>query len=102
MVGLLNVDSGAITYDERDFTKMNFQQQRAIRKEIGMLFQWNALFDSMTVEENVRFLLDMFTFQTAKEKKARVDYVLERVSLQGAHDKYPSEISGGMMKRVAI
>ncbi len=102
MVGLLFVDSGAIIYDGRDFTKMNFQQQRAIRKEIGMLFQGNALFDSMTVEENVRFPLDMFTFNTAKEKKARVDYVLERVSLQGAHDKYPSEISGGMMKRVGI
>jgi phospholipid/cholesterol/gamma-HCH transport system ATP-binding protein len=102
MVGLNEVDSGEILYDGRDFTKMNFQQRRAIRKEIGMLFQGNALFDSMTVEENVRFPLDMFSSYTAKEKKKRVDFVLERVNLEGAHHKSPAEISGGMKKRVGI
>jgi phospholipid/cholesterol/gamma-HCH transport system ATP-binding protein len=102
MVGLNTIDSGAILYDGRDFTQMNFEDRRAIRKEIGMLFQGNALFDSMTVEENVRFPLDMFSSMTMKEKTNRVNFCLSRVNLEKANNKYPSEISGGMMKRVGI
>ncbi len=102
MVGLNEVDGGSILYDGRDFTKMNFKERRAIRKEIGMLFQGNALFDSMTVEENVRFPLDMFSSMTMKEKTDRVNHCLSRVNLENANNKYPSEISGGMMKRVGI
>lgn len=102
MVGLNEVDSGAILYDGRDFTKMDFKERRAIRKEIGMLFQGNALFDSMTVEENVRFPLDMFSSMTMKEKNERVNHCLARVNLENANNKYPAEISGGMMKRVGI
>jgi phospholipid/cholesterol/gamma-HCH transport system ATP-binding protein len=102
MVGLNEVDNGAILYDGRDFTKMDFKERRAIRKEIGMLFQGNALFDSMTVEENVRFPLDMFSSMTLKEKTERVNFCLSRVNLEKANNKYPSEISGGMMKRVGI
>jgi phospholipid/cholesterol/gamma-HCH transport system ATP-binding protein len=102
MVGLLEVDSGAILYDGRDFTKMNFQERRVIRKEIGMLFQGTALFDSMSVEENVRFPLDMFSSMTPKEKADRVSFCLERVNLENTHKKYPGELSGGMKKRVGI
>lgn len=102
MVGLLEVDSGSVLYDGRDFTHMNFQERRAIRKEIGMLFQGTALFDSMTVEENVRFPLDMFSNMTAKEKAYRVSFCLERVNLENTHKKYPGELSGGMKKRVGI
>ena len=75
---------------------------KEIRKQVGMLFQGSALFDSLTVEENVRFPLDMFTKMTAKEKRMQVDKCLERVSLEGANDKYPSETSGGMQKRTGI
>lgn len=102
MVGLIEVSSGSILYDGRDFTKMNFKEKRAIRKEIGMLFQGNALFDSMTVEENVRFPLDMFSDFSAKEKLDRVNDCLSRVNLENANHKFPAEISGGMMKRVGI
>jgi phospholipid/cholesterol/gamma-HCH transport system ATP-binding protein len=102
MVGLLEVDSGSVLYNGRDFTKMNFKERRAIRKEIGMLFQGTALFDSMTVEENVRFPLDMFSSMTAKEKAMRVSFCLERVNLPNTQKKYPSELSGGMKKRVGI
>ena len=101
-VGLMQIDSGEILYDGRSFQKMNKYEQKKIRKEIGMLFQGNALFDSMTVEENIRFPLDMFSSMTQKEKQKRVDFCLERVSLEGSNQKAPSEISGGMMKRVAL
>lgn len=102
MVGLVEPDKGEILYDGRDFVTMDRKQKKAIRMEIGMLFQANALFDSLTVEENVRFPLDMFSTMTLKEKKTKVDEVLQQVSLVGAHKKYPAEISGGMKKRVGI
>jgi len=101
-IGLFEVDKGAVIYSGRNFTTMSKNDKRDVRKEIGMLFQGNALFDSMTVEENVRFPLDMFSKKTKAEKNARVNEVLDRVELEGAHKKYPSEISGGMQKRVGI
>ena len=81
---------------------MSSNEQRDLRQQMGMVFQGSALFDSMTVEENVRFPLDMFTQQGTEEMEERVNIVLERVNLVNAHKKYPSEISGGMQKRVAI
>lgn len=102
LVGLLTPTKGKVWYDDIDFFTLNKKQIRAIRMQVGMLFQGSALFDSMTVEENVRFPLDMFTNKTRKEKQKRVDYCLERVSLVGSNDKYPSETSGGMQKRVGI
>ncbi len=102
LVGLLEPTSGAIWYDDINFCELNKKQRRAIRMEVGMLFQGSALFDSMTVEENIRFPLDMFTKKTRKEKLNRVNYCLERVNLEGSNHKYPSEISGGMQKRVGI
>jgi len=102
LVGLLQPTSGTIWYGDTNFTSLTNKQRKAIRTEMGMLFQGSALFDSMTVEENVRFPLDMFTGDSYKEKKRRVNEVLERVELQGANRKYPSEISGGMQKRVGI
>ncbi|MES2880622.1 MAG: ATP-binding cassette domain-containing protein [Bacteroidota bacterium] len=102
IVGLFQPDSGDILYDGKNFTQMNADQKKEIRKEIGMLFQGSALFSSMTVEENIIFPLDMFTKDTRKEKLNRVNQVLERVNLVGANKKFPAEISGGMMKRVGI
>jgi phospholipid/cholesterol/gamma-HCH transport system ATP-binding protein len=102
LVGLFEVDSGVVVYDDRDFTRMNFEQRKAIRQEIGMLFQGGALFDSMNVEENVMFPLNMFTTQSLAEKLDRVNFVLNRVNLENAHRLMPSELSGGMRKRVAI
>lgn len=102
LVGLMQPDSGSISYDGIQFTQLNPREKKAIRQKIGMLFQGSALFDSMTVEENVLFPLDMFSPMTKKEKLARVDFCLERVNLVGANQKYPAEISGGMMKRVGI
>jgi len=102
LVGLLQPTSGKIWYDDVEFGKLNKKQLRALRMQIGMLFQASALFDSMTVEENIRFPLDMFTEQTPKEKLNRVNFCLERVGLAGVNQKYPSEISGGMQKRVGI
>jgi len=102
LVGLLQPTSGHIWYGNTNFTQLSNKQRKAIRTEMGMLFQGSALFDSMTVEQNVRFPLDMFTRLTAKEKRLRVDETLERVELGGANNKYPSEISGGMQKRVGI
>jgi len=101
-VGLLAPTSGAIWYGDTNFSELSKREMRAIRMEIGMLFQGSALFDSMSVEENIRFPLDMFTNKTKKEKLARVNYCLERVQLDGNNDKYPSEVSGGMQKRVGI
>lgn len=102
LVGLFEVDEGLVSYDGRDFTRMNFLQRRVLRQEIGMLFQGGALFDSMNVEQNVMFPLNMFTNQTPKEKADRVAFVLNRVNLGQAGPLMPSELSGGMRKRVAI
>lgn len=102
MVGLHEPDKGAVLYDGRDFTRMNFEERIEIRKEIGMLFQSSALFDSMTVEENIMFPLNMFTDKKKKEKLERVNFCLERVNLKGTNKLYPAELSGGMKKRVGI
>ena len=102
MVGLHEVDSGEVLYDGREFTKMNRNQRSEVRQEIGMLFQGAALFDSMTVEENVMFPLTMFTNMTKAEMKKRVDFCLEHVNLVGRNKLFPSECSGGMQKRVGI
>lgn len=102
LVGLQTPSSGRVMYDDVDFTNLDKQGMRAIRMKIGMLFQGSALFDSLSVEQNIRFPLDMFTTKTAKEKLERVNYCLERVNLAGNNKKYPSELSGGMQKRVGI
>ncbi len=102
IVGLVTPEQGEILYDNRDFLKMNPRQVKELRKEIGMLFQGSALFDSETVLGNVMFPLTMFTSMTRGEILDRARFCLERVNLQGAEKKYPSEISGGMQKRVAI
>ncbi|MFK7936854.1 MAG: ABC transporter ATP-binding protein [Saprospiraceae bacterium] len=102
LVGLLTPTDGTVWYNDIDFFQLDKKQRREIRMKVGMLFQGSALFDSMTVEENIRFPLDMFTKMTRKEKLDRVNYVLDRVSLTGSNNKYPSETSGGMQKRVGI
>ncbi|NDB35780.1 MAG: ATP-binding cassette domain-containing protein [Flavobacteriia bacterium] len=102
MVGLHEADNGSILFDHRDFTRMDKRERRDIRQEIGMLFQGSALFDSMTVEENIMFPLKMFSTLTKKEIKERANFCLERVNLSGRNALYPSECSGGMQKRVGI
>jgi phospholipid/cholesterol/gamma-HCH transport system ATP-binding protein len=102
IVGLFEPDQGDVLYEGISFTQMNENKRKELRQQIGMLFQGTALFDSMTVEENVLFPLNMFTKWTLAEKKKRVDEVLARVNLVDAHKKYPAEISGGMKKRVGI
>ncbi len=102
LVGLHNIDSGHIIFDGRDFHSIKPKERIEIRKEVGMLFQGGALFDSSTIEENVMFPLDMFTNNTRQEKLKRVNLCLERVNLNGINKLYPSEISGGMQKRAAI
>jgi phospholipid/cholesterol/gamma-HCH transport system ATP-binding protein len=102
MVGLHEVDSGTIEYDGRDFASMTFKEKKSIRKDIGMLFQGGALFDSMTVANNIMFPLSMFTDQSFKERRDRAQFCLDRVNLSDAADLLPSELSGGMKKRVAI
>ncbi len=102
IVGLYEVDKGEVIYDNRSFTKMNTRQRKAIRKEMGMLFQGSALFDSMTVEENVRFPLEVFSAMSMQERRERANFCLKRVNIENANHLYPSEISGGMQKRVAI
>ncbi len=102
LVGLIRPDSGEILFDGRNLLTMNRQQVADLRKEIGMLFQGSALFDSETVLGNVMFPLVMFTQQSRAEMRERAMFCLERVKLLGAENKYPSEISGGMQKRVAI
>jgi phospholipid/cholesterol/gamma-HCH transport system ATP-binding protein len=102
LVGLFEPDQGEIIYDGISFTKMDSQERKILRQQIGMLFQGSALFDSMTVEDNVMFPLDMFTKDKYQVKLKRVNEVLERVNLVGANKKFPSEISGGMKKRVGI
>lgn len=102
IVGLHDIDSGEIWYDDILFNKLDFKGKKEIRKEIGMLFQGSALFDSLTVEQNVRFPLDMFTGKSMEEKTDRVNFCLERVNIINANKLLPSELSGGMKKRVAI
>ena len=102
LVGLYEIDEGKVFYDGRNFSEMNFEQRKILRQEIGMLFQGGALFDYMTVEENVMFPLNMFTTQTKEEKLNRVNFVLKRVNLDNVNKLMPSELSGGMRKRVAI
>ena len=102
IVGLFDVDCGDILFDGRDTRSMDFKEQKLLRQEIGMVFQNGALFDSLTVEENVRFPMDMFTNKSMKEKVSRLNFCLERVNIKDSNHLYPSEISGGMRKRVAI
>jgi phospholipid/cholesterol/gamma-HCH transport system ATP-binding protein len=102
LVGLYEVDEGRILFDERNFSGMSFNERKHIRKEIGMLFQGGALFDSMTVEENIMFPLTMFTNKSSEEKLERVNFCLNWVNLENANKLYPAELSGGMTKRVAI
>ncbi|MES1222504.1 MAG: ATP-binding cassette domain-containing protein, partial [Bacteroidota bacterium] len=101
-VGLFEVDSGAIYFDGRNFSNLTFLERKPIRQEIGMVFQGGALFDSLTVEQNVMFPLNMFTNDTYKQKLERVNFCLQRVNLSNVNKLFPSEISGGMKKRVAI
>ncbi|HMJ48239.1 MAG TPA: ATP-binding cassette domain-containing protein [Ferruginibacter sp.] len=102
LVGLFEPDEGEIIYDGVSFTDMTEDDRKLLRQQIGMLFQGSALFDSMTVQENIKFPLDMFTHDSHSKKIKRVNEVLERVNLEGSNKKYPSEISGGMKKRVGI
>lgn len=102
IVGLEEVDSGAIFYDGRNFSEMKRKERKVIRQEMGMLFQGSALFDSLNVEENVAFPLSMFSDMSEEEKLERVNFCLKRVNLENANKLYPSEISGGMKKRVGI
>ena len=102
MIGLFESDSGVVNYNERNFTEMNFKQKKNLRKEIGMLFQGGALFDYMSVEENIIFPLNMFAEKSEEENLERVNFCLNRVNLENANQLLPSELSGGMKKRVAI
>ena len=102
IVGLLTPERGEILYDDRNFLNMNKKEKKALRREMGMIFQSAALFDSQTVLENVMFPLDMFSNGTLRERTRRAQFCLDRVNLIDAQNKYPGEISGGMQKRVAI
>ncbi|MBC7849102.1 MAG: ATP-binding cassette domain-containing protein, partial [Chitinophagaceae bacterium] len=102
MVGLYVPDSGEILYQGQDFNQIALEQKKEIRKEIGMLFQGSALFDSLTVEQNILFPLNMFTGDSYKQKAKRVNEVLDRVNLKDSNKKFPAELSGGMKKRVGI
>ena len=102
LVGLLDPTSGQVLYDGRDFVKMSKKEKVMMRREMGMIFQSAALFDSLTVLENVMFPLDMFSTMNYRERVRRAQECLDRVNLQGADEKFPGEISGGMQKRVAI
>lgn len=102
IVGLFSPSSGQILYDGRDFVSMKKRERVMLRREMGMVFQYSALFDSLTVEENVMFPLDMFSDESYKERRRRAKYCLDRVNLSEAGNKFPGEISGGMQKRVAI
>ncbi|WP_396636961.1 ABC transporter ATP-binding protein [Maribacter sp. R77961] len=102
LLGLFIPEEGSIVYDGRRYANLSEDEKRDLRQDMGMVFQGSALFDSMTVEGNVKFPLEMFTKQSSSEMEDRVNTVLKRVNLIDAHHKYPSEISGGMQKRVAI
>src|ERR1019366_9189858 len=100
IVGLEEVNSGGIFYNQRNFSEMNTKQRKEIRKEMGMLFQGAALFDSLSVQENVAFPLSMFTDMGEEEKTERVNFCLKKVNLENSNKLHPSELSGGMKKRV--
>ena len=102
LIGLHKSDRGTILFDGVDFNAIKIKEQRILRQEIGMLFQAGALYDSMTVEENIMFPLSMFTNKTEEEKLERVNFCLKRVNLEGKNNLLPAELSGGMTKRVAI
>lgn len=102
IVGLHDVDSGEIWFENDLFNKLSFAEKKRIRSEMGMLFQGSALFDSLTVKQNVRFPLDMFTNMTNGEKNKRVRFCLDRVNIMNSDNLFPAELSGGMKKRVAI
>lgn len=102
MVGLFNPDGGHVIYNGKDFTNMKSEEKTDVRKEIGMLFQGSALFDSLTVEQNVMFPLNMFTTNSYRDNLKRVNEVLDKVNLGDTNKKYPGELSGGMKKRVGI
>ena len=102
IVGLFEVDKGEILFDDKNMTTMHQEDRKELRQQIGMLFQGSALFDSMTVEQNIKFPLDMFTKWNHQKKIERVNDVLERVELTGTNKRFPAEISGGMKKRVGI
>ncbi len=102
LLGLLEPDGGDITYDGRPYSKMEKDDKRNLRKEMGMVFQSGALFDSETIENNIMFPLKMFTNQSREEMLDRVNFVLDRVHLENVNNKFPAELSGGMQKRVAI
>lgn len=102
LVGLFEIDQGKVIFDDKVLSRMSFDEMKLVRQEIGMLFQGGALFDSMTVEQNVMFPLSMFTEQSSKERLERANFCLSRVNLNKANKLFPAEISGGMKKRVAI
>jgi len=102
MVGLHTPDQGDVLYDGRSFTSSSEKEKQQVRKEIGMLFQGGALFDSLTLEQNVAFPLDMFTEMSKSEKEDRVNFCLKKVNLEGRNKLFPSELSGGMKKRAAL
>jgi phospholipid/cholesterol/gamma-HCH transport system ATP-binding protein len=102
IVGLHEIDEGAVIYDNKIFSEMNFREKKEIRKEIGMVFQGGALFDYLTTEENVMYPLDMFTNMSLPEKIERANFCLNRVNISNSNKLYPMELSGGMRKRVAI
>lgn len=102
LVGLVQPTSGEVWYDQINCMELNKKEKRHLSMSVGMLFQGSALFDSMSVEENIRFPMEMFTNFTEGEKRKRVDYCLERVELEGVNNKFPSQLSGGMQKRVGI
>lgn len=102
IVGLLEVDAGTVEFDGRNFTKMSFMERKLVRSEIGMLFQGSALFNSLSVEENILFPLEMYTKQSREEMLDRVNFCLKRVNLENVNHLFPAELSGGMQKRVGI
>lgn len=102
LLGLFVPDEGDICYDDRHYKDMSLSDKRELRQEIGMVFQGGALFDSQTIEENIKFPLKMFTDQGEEEMKERVNFVLKRVNLENVNNRFPAELSGGMQKRVAI
>jgi len=102
IVGLHDINEGEILYEDVVFNKLNFKEKKVLRRQIGMMFQGGALFDSSTVEENIIYPMDMFTNMSLDEKIERANFCLKRVNIENANHLYPSEISGGMKKRVAI
>ena len=102
IVDLLKADKGEILFDKMFLSKMDKDERKELRQNLGMLFQGNALFDSLTVEDNVKFPLDMFSTLTIEEKKIKVNEILARVKLEGVNNKFPAELSGGMKKRVGL